>query len=117
MKSPFMIYADFESIFVPESNGKQNLDEPYTNKYQTHVGCSFGYKLVFNVEDQFNKLYLIQDTVHKFITNMVEESKYCSRVIKRPFNKEFVMVKKKIKILRALQNVGFTIVLLKMMLK
>ena len=25
MKSPFMTYADFESIFVPENNGKQNL--------------------------------------------------------------------------------------------
>ena len=23
-KSPFMIYADFESILVPEYNGKQN---------------------------------------------------------------------------------------------
>ena len=33
IKSPFMIYADFESILVPEDNGKQNLKEFYTNKY------------------------------------------------------------------------------------
>ena len=26
VKSPFMIYADFESILVPEDNGKQNPD-------------------------------------------------------------------------------------------
>ena len=26
-KSPFMIYADFESILVPENNGKRNPDE------------------------------------------------------------------------------------------
>ena len=27
IKSPFIIYADFESILVPENNGKQNLEE------------------------------------------------------------------------------------------
>ena len=36
-----MIYADFESILVPEDNGKQNPNESYTNKYQ-HVDCSYG---------------------------------------------------------------------------
>ena len=44
IKSPFMIYADFESILVPEANGKQNMNESYTNKYQKHVACSYGYK-------------------------------------------------------------------------
>ena len=34
IKSPFMIYADFESILVPEDNGKQNPEESYTNKYR-----------------------------------------------------------------------------------
>ena len=29
-----MIYIDFESILVPENNGKQNPGESYTNKYQ-----------------------------------------------------------------------------------
>ena len=46
IKPPFMIYADFESILVPEDNGKQNPNESYTNKYQKHVACSYGYKLV-----------------------------------------------------------------------
>ena len=41
-----MIYADFESVLAPESNGKQNPDESYTNKYQKHVACGYGYKLV-----------------------------------------------------------------------
>ena len=31
IKSPLMIYADFESILAPEDNGKQN---PNINKYQ-----------------------------------------------------------------------------------
>ena len=56
IKSPFMIYADFESILVPEDNEKQNLNESYTNKYQKHVACSYGYKLVC-ADDKFSKPY------------------------------------------------------------
>ena len=41
-----MIYADFESILVPEDNGNQNPNESYTNKYQEHVACSYGNNLV-----------------------------------------------------------------------
>ena len=51
-----MIYADFESILVLKDNGKQILNEPYTNKYQKHVACSYGYKLVC-VHDKFTKLF------------------------------------------------------------
>ena len=32
-KLPFIIYADFESILVPEDKGKQNPNESYTKKY------------------------------------------------------------------------------------
>ena len=41
-----MIYADFESILVPENNGKPNVNECYTSKYQKFIACSYGYKLV-----------------------------------------------------------------------
>ena len=37
IKSPFMIYADFESILVPEDNGNQNPNETDTNKYQKNL--------------------------------------------------------------------------------
>ena len=33
IKSPFMVYEDFEIILVPDDGGKQNPDESYTNKY------------------------------------------------------------------------------------
>ena len=46
MKSPFMIYASFESILVPEDNEKENPNESYTNRYQKHVVCNYDYKLV-----------------------------------------------------------------------
>ena len=86
-KSPFMTYADFESILVSENNGRQNTDASHKNNFQNHVGCSFGYKLLC-VDDQFSRpyrSYLGQNTAHKFITNMVKESKYCSRMMKKVF--------------------------------
>ena len=73
IKSSFMIYADFESILIPENNGKQNLDESYINKYQTHVAYSYAYRLVY-VDDTFSKpfkSYLGQDAVYNFINSMV----------------------------------------------
>ena len=36
IKLPFMIYAYFESILVPENNEKQNPDDSYSNKYQKY---------------------------------------------------------------------------------
>ena len=56
IKSPFMIYADFESILVPEDNGKKNTENSYTNKYQKHIACSYGYKLVC-VNDKISKSF------------------------------------------------------------
>ena len=37
INSPFLSYADFKSILVPENNGKENPD---TNKYQKDIDCS-----------------------------------------------------------------------------
>ena len=50
---------------MPEYNGKQNLKESYTNKYQKHIACSYGYKLVC-VDDEISspfKTYLDKDAV------------------------------------------------------
>ena len=96
MKSPFMIYADFKSILVPKDNGKQNPNEFYTKKYQKHVTCSFGYKLV-RVDDKFSKhfkSYLDKDALYNFISSMIKETKYCSDVMKKHFVKNLVMTKK-----------------------
>ena len=93
IKSPFMIYADFESILAAEDNGKQNPNESYTKEYQKHVASSYGYKLVC-VDDKFSrsfKSYLREDAVYNFVSSMIDESKYCSDLIKKHFNKELVM--------------------------
>ena len=83
-KSPFMIYGDFESILVPEDNRKQNPNEFYTRKYQKHVACSYGYKLVC-VDYKFSKLfrsYIGDDAVYSVISSMIKESNYFSDVMK-----------------------------------
>ena len=41
-----MIYADFESIIVPEDNRKQNPNKSYRKKYQKHITCSYSCKLL-----------------------------------------------------------------------
>ena len=90
-----MIYADFESVLFPEDNGKQNPNKSYTSKYQKHVSCSYGYKLVY-VDDKFSKTfksYLGKDAVYNFIGSMIDRSICCSDVMKKHFSKELVMPK------------------------
>ena len=51
-----MIYVDFVCILVSEDNGKENPEKSYTNKYQKHVACSYGYKLVC-LNDNFSEFF------------------------------------------------------------
>ena len=67
----------------------------HTNKYQTHVGYNYGYKLVCT-NDYFSehfKLYLGQDAVHKFITSMTKENRNYNCDMKKYFDKEINMTK------------------------
>ena len=95
IKSPFIIYANFQSILSPENNGKQNPDESYTNKYQKYVACSYGYKLV-----------CVDDNIIKSVKSLRKKCSLefhywydCSDVMKKHFNKELVIT---MKILRSL---------------
>ena len=78
-----------ESILVPEYNGKQNLNESYTNRYQKHIPCSYDYKLacVYKFSNPFNS-YLAEDAVYSLINSMIEESKYCGEVMKLVMTKK-----------------------------
>ena len=90
-----MIYEDFESILVPEANGKQTPEESYTKKYKKHVACGYGCKAVC-VDDNFSKLfksYLGEDAAYNFISSMIDESKYCADMMKKHFYKKLVMTK------------------------
>ena len=94
-KGEYVNFKNFEKILVPEDNGKQNPNESYTNEYLKHVACSYGYKLAC-ADDKFSKTfksYLGGDAVYNFISSMIEESKYCSDVMKKHFKKQLVMTK------------------------
>ena len=90
-----MIYANFEGILVPEDNVMQNREESYTNKFQEHVACSYGYKLVC-VGHKFSKhfrFYLDEDAVYNFVNGMIEENKFCIDIMKNIFNNKLLMTK------------------------
>ena len=98
IKSPFIIYADSESILVAKNNRKQspNESQSYTNKYQKHVACCcYVYKLVC-VNNKFSKpfkTYLGKDAAYNFVSSMIKESNYCNEVMKKHLNKELLMTK------------------------
>ena len=75
---------------------ENNPEESYINKYQKHVACIYGYKLVC-VDDKLIKplkLYLGKDAVYSFINCMIEESKCGCKVMKKIIsNKETIMTK------------------------
>ena len=85
-----MIYADFESIIVPEDNGKQNLSLLRTNMNKNWVAV-----MVINYCVLINLVGLWSHGVYNFINSVVKESKHFSNVIKEHFHKEFVMAAKK----------------------
>ena len=92
IKSPFMNYDDFESVLVPENNGKQNPDESYTNEYQNYVSCSFGYKLV-RVDDLLRKPLKSIKVKMLFLSLSLISSKkgnIVSRVMKKHVRKNFL---------------------------
>ena len=91
LKPPFVIYADFESVLSPKENGQQNPDESYTNKYQKHVSCSYGYKLEC-VDDKFSKpfkSYLCGDAVENFINSIIKEIKYYTGIMEKKLTINF----------------------------
>ena len=111
-----MIYANFKSILLPEDNGKQNPNESYNNKYQKHVACIYGYKLVY-ADDKFSKPFkphLGEGAAYDFFSTMIEENKYFSDMMKKQFNKEVVITQKDNEDLRTLLNVGYVIMLILM---
>ena len=68
----------------------------YNKKYQKHIPCSFAQKVVC-VDDRFSKLVVLyrrENAVNKFIKAILKEYNYCKKMIKKHFNKNFVMTAK-----------------------
>ena len=91
---PFVIYADFEAITEKIHGCQQDGNKSYTEAYQTHTDCGYGYKVVCCYDDKYTKpiqLYRGEKAVYKFMENILEEVKYCKRVMKKYFNKPLRM--------------------------
>ena len=98
---PFVIYADFEAITKKVQGCKQSEEmeneknrRSYTEAYQTHEDCGYGFKVVCCYDDKYSKytcIYRGENAVYKFMEKMLEEVKYCKTVIKKHFNKPLVV--------------------------
>ena len=93
---PFGIYADFEAITEKIHGCQQEGKKSYTEAYQKHTDCGYGYKVVCCYDDKYTKpiqLYRGENAVYKFMENMLEEVKWCKKVMKKHFNKPLKMTK------------------------
>ena len=92
--TPFVIYADFEAITEKIQGCRQNNDSSYTEAYQKHTDCGYGYKVVCCYDDKYTKpinIYRGEKAVNKFMEKMLEEVKYCKNIMKKEFNKQLKM--------------------------
>ena len=98
---PFVIYADFEAITKKVQGCEQSEEmkkdkdrRSYTEAFQTHEDCGYGYKVICCYDDKYSKytsIYRGEKAVYKFMEKMLEEVKYCKAFIKKHFNKPLVM--------------------------
>ena len=94
MLAPFVIYADFEAITEKISGCEPNSVKSYTNKYQKHTSCSYGYKLVCCYDDKYSKpvkIYRGENTISYFMLDMLSEVEYCKKMINMEFQKPLEM--------------------------
>ena len=86
---PFKIYADFECNL----RDVEIYEGSYTKKYHGHVPCSFAYKVVC-IDDRFTKsvvVYKGERAAYEFIKAILEEHKYCRKIMNKHFNKNLIM--------------------------
>ena len=94
---PFVIYADFEAITEKVDSCQPNNNKSYTEAYQNHKDCGYGYKVVCCYDDEYSKpvqIYRGENAVYKFMENMLEEVNWCKSKMKKHFNKPLKMTKK-----------------------
>ena len=94
---------------MPENNGNQNPEKSYTNKYQKHIACSYGYQLVCVSYDKFSKpckTYLVEDVLTMSLIILSKKVNIAMRWWNNILTKNLRWLKKIIKIVRTLLNVG-----------
>ena len=85
----FKIYADFECNL----RDVEVYEGSYIKKYHEYIPCSFSYKVAC-IDDRFSKsivVYRDKNAADEFIKAILEEYKYCKKIMKEHFNKNLVM--------------------------
>ena len=93
---PFVIYADFEALTEKIHGCQPNNEKSYTEAYQKHTDCGYGYKVVCCYDDKYTKPVQIhrgENAVYKFMENILEEVNWCKSKMKKHFNKPLKMTK------------------------
>ena len=83
---PFVIYADFEAITEKVQGCMSSDGKSYTEAYQKHKDCSYGYKVECCYDDKHTKqeqIYIGESAVYQFMEAMLDEVKYCKKVMKK----------------------------------
>ena len=91
---PFVLYADFEAMTEKVSGCQPDGAKSYTDKYQKHTGCSYGYKVVCCYDDKYSepvKTYRGEDSISYFMLDMLSEVEYCQKMIATEFQKPIQM--------------------------
>ena len=91
---PFVIYADFEAITEKVSGCQPNNEKSYTEAYQKHTDCGYGYKVVCCYDNKYSKpvqSYRGENVVYKFMENMLKEVNWCKQSMKKQFKKPLKM--------------------------
>ena len=97
---PFVIYADVEAITKKIQGCQPDEKKSFTEVYQEHSCCSFGYKVVCHYDDRYTKplqTYRGEKPIFKFLEKMLEEVEYCKGIVKDHFNKPLAMTEQDIK--------------------
>jgi len=69
-------------------------DKSFTDPYQEHQACGYGYKVVCHQDQSYSKpveFYRGKDVIEKFNKNISREVESCKEVMKKHFNKPLIM--------------------------
>ena len=97
LMAPFVIYADFESITKKVLTALPSEKNSFTEPYQKHIDCGYGYKVVCCYDDKYTKpaqVYRGPNAVYKFIEAILKEEEYCKGTMEKYFKKPLRMSKK-----------------------
>ena len=89
---PFKLYADFEFNL----KNVECYKGTYTKKYHEHVPCSYAFKVV-SIDNKYSNpivVYRGENAAYKSFKAILEERKYCKKVMKDQFNKNLIMTEK-----------------------